>query len=983
MALTDLIPSSDLLKQVEGVEDGLSQVKKLGNIGWIGVATSLITVFVTLLSLGLTYRNFVSQDWPYFLLVIIPASFLFLVIWSRFYLKESQQPFRYTFSTTDLKPVSGTKKEQKLAWLSHDISDKLNERIRRLSLLEDDKVKEDEGKDKSHIHISGYYGYHKRPEDKWYLEVMPRVRIGPPGSEETLAHRVVFPVKGNPQTSNPTQARGAAQASKSESPPAGICEDEYERLCEWVYFSVASEIYLQIRKDVGKKIKMLPTEHFRAVAFLHEAEDYAKSNTLYAYDEAAKLYEEAILRFDPSEKPKPKSIWRLSCWRVTRGLCRLMKKLRLVLARIWVRMAREDVMCIRAEIGCANMLLYRRSLASLSGMRPNTIYKARTYVERAIGQLGKLPQDIPNIDDIRFDAYVTSALCYHFLRCTKEPEEDLKKAQGFKPLRAETDARYLLVAGLLSEGKWDENTLRQQLHLYQRAVENEEETGFEVAQFTRAWALEQLWRNRPPLQRNVAEMISREYREVLKINPGNIIAWANLGYMYWLLGSKEDIQNAEEFFEHGREYKEIKRETFIAELDYGCTRIAAERGDFAEAYEHYSNGVSALLAKGYSYAPGGYGSYWFNPINKSIMERFENYKSNVEYYYNLWHNQKNYLRALQVTVGAMESQDVETKQSARRRLRQLRDYISRLITQLVTQEDKESLGLITDEDVQLFTARLNSNEELSKSMQILINENSYEVIKKYIAPERAGKSIYAFVLVDYGHACASYYYQHPDDDNYLTKARDAYKKAISVNPGYVLAYYRLSDLQMLEAKKQMKQLKDFEDAKRLLEDAKDSLAKAKNLESNWIEGLILMADIQVNIAGVQAWIAKNEPQGTTKKARDLPVDQENLRGSWAIVRQLLPHDWIQESLDWIQKSLDSRDPLKKPDSNRIRELLNDGGIKWREEFYYFHVRALSKSVDICWLWPGNKELARVLTDHIRKEFWPAYQSSWEISEKNS
>src|SRR5262249_9026773 len=124
-------------------------------------------------------------------------------------------------------------------------------------------------------------------ESPWMIDVMPQVRIGPPGSPATLAHVVHFPL-----------ARG-----DSAECPWRLGRAEYDRLLERVYFSIASQIYRQIRQDVRQKIDLLPTRYFKAVAYVHEAEDYARSNTIDAYDDALSLYAAARTLYDPFSTP--------------------------------------------------------------------------------------------------------------------------------------------------------------------------------------------------------------------------------------------------------------------------------------------------------------------------------------------------------------------------------------------------------------------------------------------------------------------------------------------------------------------------------------------------------------------------------------------------------------------------------------------------------------------------------------------------------
>ena len=193
----------------------------------------------------------------------------------------------------------------------------------------------------------------------------------------------------------------------------------------------------------------------------------------------------------------------------------------------------------------------------------------------------------------------------------------LQTAKELDLRRAEIDAAYLLVAGDL------EPRVLQSIELYRRAVEVKPD--FEAAQFSLAQEIETLWRTRPQLETTVADMAFAEYERVIRLNPGNIAAWANLGYMHWLLG---DNASAARAFRRARDYKEVKRETFVSEMDYGLARIAAEEGNFAEAYTCYINAVSAQLAQGVSDNDAST-TYYFSSLTEALLSRFEEYENNA------------------------------------------------------------------------------------------------------------------------------------------------------------------------------------------------------------------------------------------------------------------------------------------------------------------------------------------------------------------
>src|SRR5206468_911058 len=147
-------------------------------------------------------------------------------------------------------------------------------------------------------------------------------------------------------------------------------------LLERVYFSVATEIYRQIREDVQRKIDLLPTSYLRGTAYLREADDYARSNTLDAYAEAATLYANAIREYDRLERIRPSDRWRHRWDRLLRARARLAREVRRRGSRIWPRLARREVLAAKAEVGHANVLLTEFHLAGLSAVRARPAFSA-------------------------------------------------------------------------------------------------------------------------------------------------------------------------------------------------------------------------------------------------------------------------------------------------------------------------------------------------------------------------------------------------------------------------------------------------------------------------------------------------------------------------------------------------------------------------------------------------------------------------------
>ena len=257
-AFTDFLPDADVLGRAEGVERALRRGRRLGLLGWVVLAFSLaqaVAVAVT------STKD--AGGWPIWLAIGLFVVAFLLIAWTRIWIRESKTPFRYTYSISEFTPVEEGCKIESLAWMRHDLAERLSRRIGRLTLLREEDVTEDRAE--SHVHVSGVYGLRGA-----HVEVSPWVRIGPIDSDATLAHPVKF---GRRST-----------AEKSLSPA------DYEKLVERVYFSVATEIYARVRRDVERKISLLPTTYLRARAYFNEAEDYARSRTLDAYDDARDLY---------------------------------------------------------------------------------------------------------------------------------------------------------------------------------------------------------------------------------------------------------------------------------------------------------------------------------------------------------------------------------------------------------------------------------------------------------------------------------------------------------------------------------------------------------------------------------------------------------------------------------------------------------------------------------------------------------------------
>ncbi len=433
--------------------------------------------------------------------------------------------------------------------------------------------------------------------------------MGGPGSEETLARPVKFDLEN-----------------------AALSPERFGLLRERVYFGVSSEIYRQIRSGVEQKISLLPTKRFRKRAFFREAEDYARSATVDAYADARRLYDAGfdvrlvlpkLLGWADRRKPSsPEPAGRSRKWRrIARALSFLRRWERLVLNSVWPPLTKNMLLEAEAAVGYSNVLLYGAILSALSGRGENEMFEARRLAAWAIGVLEGLPARWRRRSfgsDPMFGAHVAEALAWAQLGSRAEARARLRKARQLNPSKAEEDPRFLFAWGEA------EARLLSSIPRFRRAVELDER--FEIAQFELATSWEFLWRTRARLEQTEADMILEEYDRVLNLNPSNIGAWANRGYMLWLLNA---FDKAERAFINGIEYKDVRPETEVDELEYGLTRIAAETGHMDDAYRHYTRFVASISGQTESVARFPL-EYYFFYISGWLLERFRSYREAVE-----------------------------------------------------------------------------------------------------------------------------------------------------------------------------------------------------------------------------------------------------------------------------------------------------------------------------------------------------------------
>jgi sterol desaturase/sphingolipid hydroxylase (fatty acid hydroxylase superfamily) len=99
MKLSDLVPPSDLLEKIEGLEAGLRQRRKLSRFGLLGGVLAALLSFVEILPQLAGWLPFGQLEPGWWMLVPAAGGLLFfLYFWSRYWLKEASHPIRYSCS---------------------------------------------------------------------------------------------------------------------------------------------------------------------------------------------------------------------------------------------------------------------------------------------------------------------------------------------------------------------------------------------------------------------------------------------------------------------------------------------------------------------------------------------------------------------------------------------------------------------------------------------------------------------------------------------------------------------------------------------------------------------------------------------------------------------------------------------------------------------------------------------------------------------
>jgi hypothetical protein len=550
---------------------------------------------------------------------------LLLINWTRIWVKESREPFKYTFSVAEFEPGPESDRGASVAngpirWLARDLTEKLGDRIRRLSFLDEVDVRahEPDQEPEPHVHISGWYGLRQAENEEWWMEVVPKVRVGGKGEPAELGSTVHFKLE---------QAGGAA---RNRSTPPALDVQEYNLLIERVYWAVASKIYTQIRRGVEQKALLLPPGKLRSAAYLNEAHDYARSNTLSAFKASRHLYRRASESYDRSSFERSSSKWRRLVAFLRRPGSQVARKVRALLSSVVRRVGQREVRAAEAQLGYARMLVAEWHLRFLCGSIPKELYEAPRHIHAAIDRLEGLPHDIPGRKRALFRAYVTLALAHGDLQHPTGAEDALQNAVALEPADAAEDSEFLLAEATIAG-----DPIRA-LRLLSRAVEHDPK--HERARFMKAAQLEQMWRRQSSLEAAPAEVVDAEYAEVIGIDPGNVSAWANRGYLGWLLSEADPAlepsdpdhrswrQRALSYLDAGIRYKEVRRDAMVGELNWSLARFHAEAGEFTEAYQNYLEAVSAMLGE----PRMGFVEDFYEGASEDLLNRYLTYEERVD-----------------------------------------------------------------------------------------------------------------------------------------------------------------------------------------------------------------------------------------------------------------------------------------------------------------------------------------------------------------
>jgi hypothetical protein len=667
MKLTDFIPSKETMEGFRGVEQQLESRRYTGRWSLVVAIASGILQIALLLGIPALKTLAPNLRIPWFLpssIVFVAAIVWVLLSYTGFLFKQSKEPFRYTFSINKFSvastPGDRFKVDQidQLELLRYDLTERLNRRVRRFSLYETPNkggAAQSTGgiRATSHFHIDGDYAIREDETDGWILHVWPRVRIGPEGNPFTLAYPVRLPIEDG-------------EHSAENKKGATLDLDEYERLVERVYSSVATEIYKQIEIDLRDKMTLFPTNSLRALARYIEAEDFETSNTIDAYDRALEMYQSSIDELEASRWHGWMKWWgrkrnRLVSWEFT---------------GIRARMEAEA----KTKLGYSRCLIYRRLVSEMAGRERNPIFDTRLKLKEARKLLQRCYSSfIPNpelrlppphetnddsledthdwcvkialardavlrplqrkqlyhqVRDELCEAFAVAGLAHSLLADSTNARRFLDLADA---LAVNTTSERVAPMLLLAKAELEPRLLQKVSYLNQASELN---PASEIVLYRLAQYSDLLARDNDEITRERVNYLNGNYEAVLKVNPANIASLIGQGYLFWLV---DDLEQARNKLRAGIELQKIVTQTFVGDLKYCLARVEVERvarrlAKSSQPDKAFPKALTSLnqavfdyeeatiadpsVAAGYVDAQGKSRNAYYERVNHQILERY-------------------------------------------------------------------------------------------------------------------------------------------------------------------------------------------------------------------------------------------------------------------------------------------------------------------------------------------------------------------------
>ncbi|WP_372775527.1 tetratricopeptide repeat protein [Mangrovibacterium sp.] len=841
MNITELL-SGEKVERLKSIEEKLLSRRKNGKVA--GIAAMLTAVGQVLVLFWPVLKEMLSDEktvdlTPYFinpvnyallLLVVIFLLIYFLLRRTSVLLKATEEPFRYTFYVEPfqfLEQVNDAfqlKNVERLKMLNYDLTELINKRIKRFSILKEESSDEEKSmqatdpRKTSHIRIYGNYSVREDKENgDWIIHIMPYVQVGNSARPATLAQSVRFSLT-------------------TDETPDILDTREYNQLMERVYSRVTTEIYSRIKQDIDGKVKLFPTSFLQENALYQEARDMAASNTINAFDSAIDLYERAMHQSETSIRVK------FARWLL------LIPLLRFSIIRFLHHYS-------RIRIGHSLCLIYKKRIASLSGRNANPIFEIRhnlkmviSRLEQAIFLIGRNPGNRPYQEDLKtfmnlaflsfptdslmrkillrpsrslfddtreilFNAYVVHALSDTLLNAFKLAREQLECAKALAPDLCRNSVLYILAEGYL------EPDIDKAILLFQKACEKD--PSFQIARYDLAFWSEMKFRKDGLTDRDQAYLVLGEYDNVLKVNPGNIAALAAQGYIYWIL---KELNKARRKFEEGIEIKAIVSETFVGILWCGLARVYAEKGYITKSFNYYNQAIvsSPNVGAYFMYDNSNLNTSFYEFISPGLLNRFEDYQHNFFHFR---------------SFGVNNVAQLPDEQGLLRKALQERNtaFVSDMLHRHGLTSG--SLEIIPGESSEHWTIKSKSDELMpSARMQFYMLELSEKsIIVRQEASDNLLHAVSSYILNDLGNARLNFFRRFGDQSQ-LNQSVAHFEEAIKFNAKNLVAKYNKS-LALLYQKPLLKQIDEAEIEWDNIRELIDISAEVIQNYPNWMEGL--------------------------------------------------------------------------------------------------------------------------------------------------